>query len=122
VHLAVARERAGVEADVLVLDRYGIALDHRCRPRRAPRRRPSRSRSRSSKESWAFAVLAVREWGTAARSASRAFSVVWPRYVPNGAFPFALGARGSSAAAWDATRRSIRPDGSQWTNERSPST
>ena len=30
---------------------------------------------------WAFAVLAVREWGTAARWASRAFAVVWPCYV-----------------------------------------
>ena len=40
---------------------------------------------------WAFAVLAVREWGTAARWASRAFAVVWPCYVLSGAFPFALG-------------------------------
>ena len=40
---------------------------------------------------WAFAVLAIREWGAAARWASRAFTVVWPCYVLSGAFPFALG-------------------------------
>ena len=39
----------------------------------------------------AFAVLAAREWGAAARSSSRTFALVWGCYVLSGAFPFVLG-------------------------------
>jgi hypothetical protein len=40
---------------------------------------------------FAFALLASREWGAAARPASVAFALVWSGIVVSGAFPFALG-------------------------------
>jgi hypothetical protein len=39
----------------------------------------------------AFALLLEREWGSAARWASRAFAVVWAGVMITGEFPFALG-------------------------------
>ena len=40
----------------------------------------------------AFALLVCRQWGTSARSSSRAFAAVWPAIILAAAFPFALGA------------------------------
>lgn len=40
----------------------------------------------------AFALVAEREWGSAARWSGRAFALVWPGVILTGEFPFALGA------------------------------
>ena len=50
--------------------------------------------------SLAFAVLAAREWGPAARWSSRTFAVVWAGIVLTAAFPFALGIALALLALW----------------------
>jgi hypothetical protein len=48
----------------------------------------------------AFAVVAAREWGPAARWSNRSFAVVWAGIVLSGAFPFALGTALALLALW----------------------
>ncbi len=48
----------------------------------------------------AFAVVAAREWGPAARWSNRSFAVVWAGIVLSGAFPFALGVALALLALW----------------------
>ena len=48
----------------------------------------------------AFAVVAAREWGPAARWSNRAFAVVWAATMLSGAFPFALGFALALLALW----------------------
>ena len=48
----------------------------------------------------AFAVVAAREWGPAARWSNRSFAVVWAGIILSGAFPFALGTALALLALW----------------------